>query len=1679
MEGIATEAKDANLTDMLKHVQGRCAKRLKSSNESNRMAAKNSCQTMLGEISGWLHGSGHVSFMRSNKRRSSSTVDYSEQKKRPAPAPSPSPKAQKKTAGATARTERKSKAQTPSTVAAGKKNGKSKAKDHGEPQPADESKMVTVGHAWIERSIRRVFPDHGIVEGTIVGWIPAQGRRGTAYWHVLYQDGEEENLEAFEIEEAMSNMSKRKSSLGVVSYSAEALRLKEKTAMKAIQDEDNIKMAKKVEKENAQLGVIVLESVLEYESEVGLFGNTSKRKGAAVWFIRDKAKEFLSVFSQSTELFGTKILLKDGPGLLRAASAPGVIARVITVLVEKKELYRIPIESKVPSKEEPKVVVPEKVSHKKKKKSRSSAAPAPELPPSLPEQTDSVTNYRYSTVDLLALRAADTETETKGASSSGENAMAGTAAAQPRVKVRICDFEWPSWPTRTEDEIRQMQEEKRLEDVEKLRLRELELLYQEDVLATAYVSYLKIQAVCATFSNIADYDPSFVAPVANVATSTTAMSVSKTPADFFKCPEFSAQPARALRDSFFFYCIHNRTAVNHQPFPGWHRGMGTPAVAPNDPPPDPLRTNLSQKPRKQVWYCSPEGVILKSRQDVQSYIYDVGDTVYDWDLTPDPTTASETTTDSVSMTVELSSSGTELFTNDPTNATSESTSVADELVPNRFPGEAGPCETSPSEPASGETTHASTSLPAQENGPAPTESTAAAGDVAAPMPTAARIPTVAVQTVPIISFSAGRRMLEKDFSFQKIKQDRDTVDADVSEEEWKQTTQSLLQAYQANASESDQAAYRKMEELDLKRYEAEQLVYNEYCVYMNSPKEFIPYVFDEVLTPKQKRQGDIRSSRYMRVVEIDDGNAALNRTRSLFAEPERGTDDVPLSRSRSTSRKRSYAEASSTKPRFVDLAVDIFEKTDKSPHGTSTASSGTVNEDKYGLPWPVLVERLGAKFTDDADIQHMLQQQTSVRASLATALRSGRMRRLLVSLHAEQTLVASQFHFGDRERTEAVVRALIVNALQVHSASFSKADSTTDAAAVGTEGGGTPIVKSDARKRERKSKVFYDEDIPMHARASPLKADGDGASDEDDGAGNDDGKDDWKNTTLTAHYARKQLFTLSDFTPGAIKNASSGKNSVGQNVKFRLTEDSAWTFARVVQALHPSLTLLEFDNGEMEWVDISGDRFKAGVNLIWEPFAGQWEQRRFMETSLSYLMDHPKGAPFNEPVDPTLEGCESYPDVVKKPMDLGTIESKLLDAPPSRTYKHIDEFSADVRLVFENCMLFNDDTSVFFKWAKSLLKIFEQQLKKKERADYASAKTSASENHGTSSEDAAHGSNSSNMPKGALVCAPLSIAAIKSRIRMDTNVAHFALPIGWRLLTIEKAQTLLNQQNEALKQHKLAQLDLLQKQKQEGGDVVMCADETDANTAAATTDTSNDADTNTTMTKIDVQQDEAKTGIGPALPPPPPTASRRHHPDAPPPHVNQLPTVLMPQLHATTSDPPPSTTSIPTKPLTAISPNSDLPSSEIPLPFHLLSVLPPSLPSSLPFVSFPLLSFPFLRAFVDSFVPPFLAVLPSSFRPSVLPPFLAPVDTLDGSAADTGAVAISGSQSPSSSPSLTASLLPSYQGASLPQAAIGGLSLSLYSSLSLSMILSLCVHTHIYTCIYIYIYIYNPTSLSL
>lgn len=90
---------------------------------------------------------------------------------------------------------------------------------------------------------------------------------------------------------------------------------------------------------------------------------------------------------------------------------------------------------------------------------------------------------------------------------------------------------------------------------------------------------------------------------------------------------------------------------------------------------------------------------------------------------------------------------------------------------------------------------------------------------------------------------------------------------------------------------------------------------------------------------------------------------------------------------------------------------------------------------------------------------------------------------------------------------------------------------------------------------------------------------------------------------------------------------------------------------------------------------------------------------------LDKLMKHKHGWVFNAPVDVKALGLHDYFTIIKHPMDLGTVKSRV----NTNWYKSPKEFAEDVRLTFHNAMRYNPKGHDVHIMAEILLKIFEEQ----------------------------------------------------------------------------------------------------------------------------------------------------------------------------------------------------------------------------------------------------------------------------------------------------------------------------------------------------------------------------------
>ena len=62
----------------------------------------------------------------------------------------------------------------------------------------EEEGWLEEGHEWIGASLRRYFSGGVVSDGKVVRWLPAEGD-DFALWHMVHDDGDEEDLEEDEV----------------------------------------------------------------------------------------------------------------------------------------------------------------------------------------------------------------------------------------------------------------------------------------------------------------------------------------------------------------------------------------------------------------------------------------------------------------------------------------------------------------------------------------------------------------------------------------------------------------------------------------------------------------------------------------------------------------------------------------------------------------------------------------------------------------------------------------------------------------------------------------------------------------------------------------------------------------------------------------------------------------------------------------------------------------------------------------------------------------------------------------------------------------------------------------------------------------------------------------------------------------------------------------------------------------------------------------------------------------------------------------------------------------------------------------------------------------------------------------------------------------------------------------
>jgi len=144
-----------------------------------------------------------------------------------------------------------------------------------------------------------------------------------------------------------------------------------------------------------------------------------------------------------------------------------------------------------------------------------------------------------------------------------------------------------------------------------------------------------------------------------------------------------------------------------------------------------------------------------------------------------------------------------------------------------------------------------------------------------------------------------------------------------------------------------------------------------------------------------------------------------------------------------------------------------------------------------------------------------------------------------------------------------------------------------------------------------------------------------------------------------------------------------------------------YTEATVMECmLHPHIDYLHVPQMVEKQREAVFDRMRE-VDSLHSVFETADAKRRLLSKILNQMKAYEHSWPFLQPV--TLEEAPDYYEVIKNPIDLSTMEKKL----NQNKYQTIESFIADIKLMCDNCRMFNSKKSSYYKCADAC----EERLK--------------------------------------------------------------------------------------------------------------------------------------------------------------------------------------------------------------------------------------------------------------------------------------------------------------------------------------------------------------------------------
>ena len=166
----------------------------------------------------------------------------------------------------------------------------------------------------------------------------------------------------------------------------------------------------------------------------------------------------------------------------------------------------------------------------------------------------------------------------------------------------------------------------------------------------------------------------------------------------------------------------------------------------------------------------------------------------------------------------------------------------------------------------------------------------------------------------------------------------------------------------------------------------------------------------------------------------------------------------------------------------------------------------------------------------------------------------------------------------------------------------------------------------------------------------------------------------------------KDIFSSKKKTPKEKKPQATKRRNITKTgpKKYVLThlEDGNWvplTGEQLQSFLGENKELSEYINDPDKLDSITTPELNTSAGVIYD----HWEKAG--KRIVNHLWRQYGAAIFFAPVDPIAYDIPDYYDIIKTPMDLGTIKQKLTN----NEYLRCQDFISDVELVFSNCISYN------------------------------------------------------------------------------------------------------------------------------------------------------------------------------------------------------------------------------------------------------------------------------------------------------------------------------------------------------------------------------------------------------